>query len=208
MGAKMTIVGEKIMSSDNPYETERDLRGLADELLETRRVEYVDEEVLLVMAPAGFEHRTIIGSIARFIYQAVFTTLTAIDWVVHSENFQWELPDETKRFFVPDLVVTRRGARSAAEERANIALVVEVTSPRSPDTVLNDREIKPKEYSKAGIPFYLLVDQEKANWTLYALAEGWRRYQIAADGVYGEEVPLPEPFGFAIPTNDWPRYEG
>jgi hypothetical protein len=54
------------------------------------------------------------------------------------------------------------------------------TSPASPDTVLNDRATKPREYAKAGVPLYLLVDQERAEWTLYALAEGWQRYQVAA----------------------------
>ncbi|HEX6468952.1 MAG TPA: Uma2 family endonuclease [Streptosporangiaceae bacterium] len=204
----MTIVGEKIMSSENPYDAEHDLRGLADELLETRRVEYVDEEVLLVMAPPGFEHGMIIRSIFRAITLAFHTALTSIDWVVRVGDFQWEFLDGTRRFYVPDMVVTRPEARNNDEQRKQIALIVEVTSPKSPDTVLNDREIKPKEYAKAGIPLYLLVDQEKANWVLYALAEGRQRYQIAADGRYGDDVPLPEPFGFAISTNDWPRYEG
>jgi hypothetical protein len=92
------------------------------------------------------------------------------------------------------------------EGRAAIALIVEVTSPPSPDTMLNDRVTKPKEYAKAGIPLYLLVDQERGNWTPVGLAEGWRRFQVAADGKYGQPVPLPAPFGFAINTGDWPRY--
>ena len=39
---------------------EEDLRALADRLLETRRVEYVDEGVLLIMNPPAFEHREIV----------------------------------------------------------------------------------------------------------------------------------------------------
>ena len=50
-----------------------------------------------------------------------------------------------------------------------------------------------------------LVDQERGEWTLYALAEGWQRYQVAAGGKYGEQIPLPPPFGFEIATADWPR---
>ena len=34
-----------------------DLRDLADRLLETTRVEYVDEGALLIMNPPGIEHR-------------------------------------------------------------------------------------------------------------------------------------------------------
>lgn len=78
------------------------------------------------------------------------------------------------------------GATTAEEERTAIALAVEVTSPTSPDTVLNDRATKPVQYAKAGVPLYLLVDQELGRWTLFGLAEGWQRYQMAADDAYGE----------------------
>jgi Uma2 family endonuclease len=104
--------------------------------------------------------------------------------------------------------VVHPDARTPTEERAAIALVVDVTSLTSPDTVLNDRQTKPREYAKARVPLYLLVDQEPGEWTLFALAEGWQRYQVAADGKYGEPVPLPAPFSFEIPTADWPRNQG
>ena len=104
----------------------QDLRIVADRLLETTRVEYVDKGVLLVMNPPGIEHRRIVRAI----------------------------------------------------------------------TVLNDRTTKPVQYAKAGVPLYLLVDQELGRWTLFGLAEGWQRYQIAADGAYGEEINLPAPLQF------------
>lgn len=78
--------------------------------------------------------------------------------------------------------------------------MVEVTSPKSPDTVLNDRSTKPVQYAKAGVPFYPLVDQELGRWTLFGLAEGWQRYQVAGDGAYGEEIKLPAPLGFTLAT--------
>jgi len=177
-----------------------DLRRLADRLLETTRVEYVDEGVLLVMHPSGFEHRRIVASLNRAFYRFL-----PPDWFIHSQDFQWDLADGSGRFYIPDIVVVRPGARTAEEERAAIALIAEVTSPVSPDTVLNDRETKPREYARAGIPLYLLVDQERGEWVLHALAEGWQRYQIAASGKYGEPVPLPPPFAFAIETTDWPH---
>lgn len=181
-----------------------DLRRVADRLLETTRVEYVDEGVLLVMNPSGFEHRKIVRSIVTSLTRA-YSAFTPIDWSIYSADFQWDLPDGSGRFYVPDVVVVHPDARTRDEESAAIALVVEVTSPASPDTVLNDRATKPRQYAKAGIPLYLLVDQELAGWTLYALAEGWQRYQVAAEGKYGEHVPLPAPFGFEIATADWPR---
>lgn len=178
-----------------------DLRHLADRLLETARVEYVDKGVLLVMNPPGFEHRRILDSLNR----AFYTSLPA-DWHIYPENFQWDLPTGDGRFYVPDMVVVRPGAWTRDEERAAIALVAEVTSPDSPDTVLNDRQTKPRQYARAGIPLYLLVDQELGEWTLHALAEGWQRYQVAAAGHYGEQVALPAPLGFVIETGGWLRY--
>jgi hypothetical protein len=41
----------------------QDLRALADRLLETTKVEYVDEGVLLILNPPGIEHRRIVHSI-------------------------------------------------------------------------------------------------------------------------------------------------
>ncbi len=184
---------------------EEDLRVLADRLLETRRVEYVDEGVLLIMNPPAFEHREIVRLIIRSIERAFFTSATAVEWTAYAGDFQWDLPDGARRFYVPDVTVVHPGARTAAGQREAIAMVVEVTSPSSADTVYNDRTVKPKQYAKGGIPLYLLVDQELAGWTLFGLAEGWQRYQVAAEGKYGEAIPLPEPLGFAMDTAAWPR---
>jgi Uma2 family endonuclease len=184
-----------------------DLRPLADKLLERTIVEYVDEGVLLIMNPPGVEHREIVRSIINAIHRASAESANPISWRPYSSCFQWELLDGSSRFYVPDVVVVHPDAQNSVEERAAIALVVEVTSPTSPDTVLNDRVTKPREYAKAGVPLYLLVDQEPGEWTLFALAEGWQRYQVAAAGKYGEPVPLPAPFGFQLATADWPRYQ-
>lgn len=201
-------MSEGALPLENTYDGSIDLRSYADQLLETTRVEYVDEGVLLVMTPPGYEHGMIVRSIVRTITLAFHMAMTATDWVTRAGDFQWNLPDGSGRFYIPDVVATDPEAKDNAEQQEHIELVVEVTSPKSPDTVLNDRETKPKEYAKAGVPLYLLVDQELGTWTLYALAEGWRRYQIAADGRYGEDVPLPAPMGFSIPTGDWPHYKG
>lgn len=103
------------------------------------------------------------------------------------------------RLLEPDAV-------TAEEERAAIVLIAEVTSPTSPDTVLHDRTTKPVQYAKAGVPLYLLVDQELGTWTLHGLAEGWQRYQIVAVGAYGEDILLPPALGFTLPTADRPRW--
>ena len=183
----------------------QDLRAIADRLLETSRVEYVDEGVLLVMNPPGIQHRRIVRAIVDEAKRAFYTGLISVNWST-DENYQWDLPDRSGRFYVPDLVFIHPDAVTVAEERSAIVCAVEVTSPNSPDTVLNDRSTKPVQYAKAGVPFYLLVDQEIGRWTLFGLAEGWQRYQVAADGAYGEEINLPAPLGFTLATADWPRW--
>lgn len=184
----------------------QNLRAIADRLLETTRVEYVDEGVLLVMNPPAIEHRRIVRAIVDEAKRAFYTGTVTVNWAA-DENFQWDLPDASGRFYVPDLVFIHPDATTAEEEKAAIALVAEVTSPTSPDTVLNDRTTKPVQYAKAGVPLYLLVDQELGRWTLFGLAEGWQRYQVAADGAYGEEINLPAPLGFRLTTTGWPRWK-
>jgi Uma2 family endonuclease len=184
----------------------QNLRVVADRLLETTRVEYVDEGVLLVMNPPGIEHRRIVRAIVDDAKRAFYTGAISVNWAT-DENYQWDLPDGSGRFYVPDLVFIHPDAMTAEEERAAIALVAEVTSPTSPDTVLNDRTTKPVQYAKAAVPLYLLVDQELGRWTLFGLAEGWQRYQVAADGAYGEAIDLPAPLNFSLTTAGWPRWK-
>ena len=107
-----------------------------------------------------------------------------------------------------DRAVDSESDRSTpAEERAAIALIVEVTSPASADTVYNDRVVKPRQYARAGISLYLLVDQERTAWTLHGLSDK-PGYELLAAGKYGESVPLPAPFGFSIPSAEWPTSRG
>lgn len=189
------------------YMTETDLRELADRLLETTRVEYVDEGVLLVMNPPAIEHRTIVRSVVEELILAKASHKTPVKWIIDSENFQWDLPDGSGRFYVPDVVVSHPGARTTEEQRAAIAMVIEVTSPASADTVYNDRVVKPAQYATGGVPLYLLIDQERNSWNLHGLGDQ-PGYQVLAAGKYGDSVPLPAPFGFSVPTTEWPRHNG
>jgi len=183
--------------------TPMDLRKLADRLLEATRVEYVDDGVLLIMNPPASEHRAIVRLIVEAIFMAVASRATSVRWTIDSENFQWDLPDQSGRFYVPDIAVSHPGAATLPEERAAIALIVEVTSPASADTVYNDRVVKPRQYAKAGIPLYLLVDQERTAWTLHGVGDK-PGYDVLAAGKFGESVPLPAPFGFSVSSTEWP----
>lgn len=194
-----------------PLHDQRDLRALADELLEDQRVEFIEDGVLNVMPPAGFTHAKILLALTFALNRASILNPEIPSWDVRSENFQFDLVDDTQKFFVPDLAVAFPGSNNNKEFRENLALVVEVTSPGSPQTVRNDRTIKPKQYARAGIPCYLLVDQEAGRWELYVLQGDWPGYQVHSQGKYGgrksDPVKLPEPFGFAIPTDEWPAFQ-
>lgn len=190
-------------ASDREHRT---LRALANELLEEQHVEYIDDGVLTIMLPAPFTHARILERIIDAFYDAHHSGLTSAHWDLRSENFQFDLVDDPQKFFVPDLAVAHPGSTNNREFRENLALVAEVTSPASPQTVRNDRGLKSKQYAKAGIGLYLLVDQELGTWTLFALDGEWLGYQVHGSGRYGQPVKLPEPFGFTIPTGQWPAY--
>jgi Uma2 family endonuclease len=75
----------------------QDLRIVADRLLETTRVEYVDEGVLLVMNPPGIEDRRIVRAIVDDVKRAFYTDAVTVNWAT-DENYQWDLPDGSGRF--------------------------------------------------------------------------------------------------------------
>ena len=56
-------------------------------------------------------------------------------------------------------------------------------------------------------PTGMKSDQEGGRWTLFGLVEGWERYQVAADGAYGEEISLPELLNFSLTSATWPRWK-
>lgn len=121
-------------------------------------------------------------------------------------DFQFDIVDDPQKFFIPDIAVAYPGSTSNREFRENLVMVVEVTSPDSSKTVRNDHGVKPEQYAKAGIPCYLLVDQERGSWTIHVLDGDRPGYRIHSTGRYGAPVKLPEPFEFALPTDEWPGY--
>ena len=103
------------------FNTQEHLRDLADRLLETTKVEYVDEGVLLIMNPPGIEHRRIVHGIINAAKAAYFTGKIAVNWETY-ETYQWEFADGSRRFFMPDIVFIHPDTVTAEDERAAIAL--------------------------------------------------------------------------------------
>jgi Uma2 family endonuclease len=75
-----------------------------------------------------------------------------------------------QRIVMPDLVVTGEIDPDApVVEAGSVLMVAEVTSPA---TAAVDRTLKMRGYADAGIPWYLLVEQDTQSMHGHALVEG------------------------------------
>ena len=178
----------------------QNLRALADRLLETTRVEYVDEGVLLIMNPPGIERRRIVRAIADDAKRAFYTGTVTVNWAT-DENYQWDLPDSSGRFYIPDVTFIHPGATTAEKERAAIALVSAVAA-RSGDASarsLADYAWVPVEATRncaagrPGLGLQRLVrpgveDQWLQVWTVYQ-----RDDLTEDDQVIASAMRLPQP---------------
>jgi Uma2 family endonuclease len=90
-----------------------------------------------------------------------------------------------------------------------VLMVVEVTfSDR--DTTQRDRVEKPRAYAESGIPVYLLVDRDTREVTVHSRPEEGA-YGLRLTVPFGKTVPLPEPVGFELDTQQllsWATEEG
>ncbi len=84
-----------------------------------------------------------------------------------------------------------------------VAAVVEVVSTTA-TAVKRDWEDKRLRYAAAGIPVYLIVDPNDATW--HVLELDGSQYVETGKGVFGQEIPLPAPMGFALSTRGWHPY--
>src|SRR5581483_99246 len=100
--------------------------------------------------------------------------------------------------FVPDgTVVPKYHVRGAPPwgPADGVLLVFEGTSVRP----VKDREGKRRGYAAAGIPAYLLVDQDERKTTLFMEPEDGE-YTALRQVAFGKTLELPEPFSFALDT--------
>ncbi|MGW5350285.1 Uma2 family endonuclease [Streptomyces sp. NPDC004031] len=79
-----------------------------------------------------------------------------------------------------------------------VLMVVEVTS-FDRDTTQRDRVEKPRAYAESGIPVYLLVDRDTREVTVHSRPEQGA-YALRLTVPFGKTVPLPEPVGFELDT--------
>lgn len=161
---------------------------LALELPEGLRAELIDGEIVIV-PPEDGTHRNVVARIARQIHE----NCEDIDvWTTKGI--------ETPRGrFIPDLLAGPSGLVIDMPPWAaagGFHLVAEVTSSRPDD----DRNAKRHGYAEAGIPMYLLVDRERGECVLRSKPEH-DDYRSGYRVPIGEEIPLPQPFGFVLLTD-------
>lgn len=109
------------------------------------------------------------------------------------------VPDDGMRYEIldggdgpcPDVLVFQPGDYSLAVPVAAVALVVEVTSPRSR---CNDTVTKLDRYARAGIPQYWIVDPDRI--AVYELPHGSDRYREVQAG---RHVQVTAPFPVDAP---------
>jgi Uma2 family endonuclease len=162
------------------------------DLPEGLRAEFIDGEIVVVPPPPG-GHDTVVSRITR----EISANCPGIE-TIHGIGI------ETPRgYYFADLAAGPAGWAERGghwKSGAGLHLVVEVTAARPDD----DRGAKRLGYAEADVPLYLLVDREREECVLRANPKNGD-YLSGYRVPMGEEVPLPEPFGFALQTDAFPK---
>ncbi|GAA2742630.1 Uma2 family endonuclease [Kitasatospora cinereorecta] len=201
---------------DSPYAMW--VRGELDDFLhlpEGTRAEVVGGEIVVSPAPV-FAHGGILSDIQDAVAFGRFA----------DRDFPWRAVQAINLNlagigdgYIPDMVVVQ--AEIAAQSRVDdlvhllphhVDLVIEVTSQSNAH---NDREpvfgrrrqaTKWSGYAREGVPYYLLVDRDPKRPGVTLFGEPDREagtYRTLEEWKFGEDVRLPEPFGFEIRTELW-----
>lgn len=161
------------------------------------RVELIEGEIH-VAPPAKGEHEEAVseltGQMAQWRKDQRLRMYTGIGLVLPGTSVSGRAE--------PDVVIAPKGSfanQREYQEPAAVLLVAEVTSPSTAD---NDRTKKLREYARAGIPCYLLIDREAGTATLCTEPAG-EDYASKVPYKLSETIPLPEPLGFDLDTSEF-----
>lgn len=183
------------MTIADPAVSVGEFEGLVDALPEEFTAELINGRVIVVPAPDG-DHDENVRRIAKQIYAAVPGL-----WLYQERGLEiGSYRDGRAR---PDGVVAPdghfRGQPSWADP-SGVLLVLEVTSRRDTDAEV-DRTEKRDAYAATGIPVYLLVDRHHRQVVVHwAPSDGRYTHQSAV--VFGEKLPLPDPFDLELETSE------
>ncbi|OKI07306.1 hypothetical protein A6A06_35915 [Streptomyces sp. CB02923] len=161
------------------------------------RVELIEGEIHVV-PPANGEHEEIVAEVADQVSgrrkDAKLRTRTGLGLNVPGASLTGKV--------VPDLVIAPKGSFGDALEYHDPSPVMLVGEVTSQSTAQNDRGPKLRGYARAGIPFYLLVDREAQQVTLYSEPVG-PVYTRETAVALSKTIALPAPFDFEIDTGEF-----
>ncbi|MEC3913657.1 Uma2 family endonuclease [Nocardia sp. CDC160] len=115
------------------------------------------------------------------------------------------MPADPDDYSTPDLVVLPKSWSDDDEwlaDPGDVELAIEVISKSEKSKQISDKQ---GWYATAGVRTLLVVDPRYGRWTLFTHPKDGE-YHGSLDGVYGDAVPLPEPFGFSLDTSSLPTY--
>jgi Uma2 family endonuclease len=164
----------------------------ACELFPSHRVEFVDGRIVVNDVPT-WDHNKIISRLLKLIISIV----TDRDWEIGT-NIKLFLGAQADRY-IPDLTIVPPHPRMWGDDEVygeDTNLVVEVVSPSS---VHDDHAVKPREYARAGVPLYLLIDPAQSIAILFSLPAE-KGYQHRTQVELGTALDLPEPWKLSIDT--------
>jgi Uma2 family endonuclease len=148
-----------------------------------RRIELLDGS-LLVSPSANYRHQRLSFHLCYALAVAAPANLEVLEAI--------NVRVAPGTILIPDLAVVRTpGADRTVAEPADVALVVEITSPGN---AVVDRALKPELYARAGIPHYLLIELGAAppSAIVFRLRRG--RYVPVRRVDPGQRLRLEKPF--------------
>ncbi|MFF0107067.1 Uma2 family endonuclease [Streptomyces hirsutus] len=158
------------------------------------------EGIVTVAPPPSNAHNDIADLVHRSLYEVI-----PKDWGIY-QTLGTAVPSRTG-LYIPDLAVAPKQVLRAGPGNhipaAAAELIVEITSKSN---AANDRIKKAAGYAQAGVPLYLLID----GWapggpTITLYGEPHRDvYRVLDAGKFGDRIQLPEPFGLALDTCEFP----
>lgn len=165
------------------------------------RAELIEGEIVVSPPPMG-DHEDILDSL---IWQIGQRSAVRMSWSGTKGLVLRRGGKCPKNHVIPDGVLAPRELRlfrGAGHWMPpdEVTMVVEVTSSRAD----LDRKAKRHCYAKAGVPKYLLIDQQNRTVTLFSAPdEQAEDYMEDLRVLFGKPLDLPEPFGFSLDTAEF-----